>query len=215
MFIFPNIFLQSIWDRSSFELFSRPFVESVQWTFENIQSQQIDGEKVGEVIFYFLGLQNHCRQLVCGLVKQSCANLCDPMDWSPPGSSVHGISQAIILEWVSISSYRGSSQPRDQTRVSCIAGGFFPVWATREALQMVTTAMNIEDSPWKKSYDKSGQCIKKQRHHFTAKICIVKAMASPVVLYGYDSWTIKKAECWRTDAFQCGTGEDSWESLEL
>ena len=93
MFIFPNIFLQHIWDRSSFELFSRPFIELVQWTFENIQSQQIDGEKVGKIIFYFLGLQNDCRQLLYVLVKQSCPNLCDPMDYHPPGSSVHGISQ--------------------------------------------------------------------------------------------------------------------------
>ena len=45
--------------------------------------------------------------------------------YSPPGSFVHGISQARILEWVAISSSRGSSQPRDQTRVSCVAGGFF------------------------------------------------------------------------------------------
>ena len=47
------------------------------------------------------------------------------MDCSPPGSSVHGISQARILEWVSFSFSRGSSQPRDRTHVSCIAGGFF------------------------------------------------------------------------------------------
>ena len=59
---------------------------------------------------------------------------CDSMDCSPPGSSVHGISQASILEWVTISFSRGSSQPRDQTRVSCIAGRFFTNWATREAL---------------------------------------------------------------------------------
>ena len=55
-------------------------------------------------------------------------------DCSPPGSSVHEISQARILEWVAISFSRGSSQPRDQTWVSCIAGRFFTVWATREAL---------------------------------------------------------------------------------
>ena len=47
------------------------------------------------------------------------------MDCSPPGSSVHGISQARILEWVTIPFSRGSSGPRDRTRVSCIAGGFF------------------------------------------------------------------------------------------
>ena len=47
------------------------------------------------------------------LVAQSCRTLCDPMDCSPPGSSVHGISQARILEWVAISCTRGSPQPRD------------------------------------------------------------------------------------------------------
>ena len=46
-------------------------------------------------------------------VAQLCPTLCDPMDCSPPGSSVHGISQERILEWVAISSSRGSSQPRD------------------------------------------------------------------------------------------------------
>ena len=50
---------------------------------------------------------------------------CDPMDWSPPGSSVHGILQARILEWVAISFSRGYSRPRDRTHVPCIAGSFF------------------------------------------------------------------------------------------
>ena len=67
------------------------------------------------------------------LVTQSCLTLCDPMDCSPPGSSVHGILQARILEWVAIPFSRGSSQPRDGTQVSCIAGRFFTIWATREA----------------------------------------------------------------------------------
>ena len=52
--------------------------------------------------------------------------------YSPPGSSVHGILQARILEWVAISFSRGSSRPRDQTQVSCIAGSSFNLWATRE-----------------------------------------------------------------------------------
>ena len=50
-----------------------------------------------------------------------------------PGSSVHGILQARILEWVAISFPRGSSQPRDRIQVSLIAGRFFTIWATREA----------------------------------------------------------------------------------
>ena len=56
--------------------------------------------------------------------------LCDPMDCSPPGSSVHGILQTRILEWVTIPFSRGSFQPRNWTQVSHIAGGFFTVWAT-------------------------------------------------------------------------------------
>ena len=52
-------------------------------------------------------------------VAQLCPTLCDPMDCSLPGSSVHGIFQARIMEWVAISFSRGSSQPRDRTQVSC------------------------------------------------------------------------------------------------
>ena len=54
-----------------------------------------------------------CLMVMCMLVAQSCPTLCDPMDCSPPGFSVYGISQARILEWVAISFSRGSSQPRD------------------------------------------------------------------------------------------------------
>jgi len=57
----------------------------------------------------------------CYLVTESCPTLCNPMNCSPPGSSFHGISQARILEWVAISFSKGSSQPRDQTRVSCVS----------------------------------------------------------------------------------------------
>ena len=61
-------------------------------------------------------------------VAQSCPILCDPVDSSPPDSSVHGILQARILEWVAISFSRGSSRPRDQTHVSRVAGRFFTIW---------------------------------------------------------------------------------------
>ena len=73
------------------------------------------------------------RLNVLVLVAQSCLILCDPMDCSPPGSSVHEILQATVLEWVAISFSRGSSWPRDQTQVSCTAGRFFTDWTTREA----------------------------------------------------------------------------------
>ena len=56
---------------------------------------------------------------------QSRPTLCNPMDCSLPGSSVHGILQARMLEWVAISFSRRSSRPRDQTHIPCITGGFF------------------------------------------------------------------------------------------
>ena len=74
----------------------------------------------------------HCCA-VLDLVAQSCPTLCNPMGCSPPGSSVHGVLQARMLEWVAVLFSRGSSQPRDQTQVSRIAGGFFTPWVTREA----------------------------------------------------------------------------------
>ena len=64
-------------------------------------------------------------------VTQSCSTLCDPMDYSLSGPSVHGISQARVLEWIDISFSSGSSRPRNQTRVSHTAGRCFTVWATR------------------------------------------------------------------------------------
>ena len=63
-------------------------------------------------------------------VTQSCPTLCNPVDCSPPGSTVHGILQARILEWVTISFSRGSSWPRDRTQVPHIGGRHFYLWAT-------------------------------------------------------------------------------------
>ena len=57
-------------------------------------------------------------------------------------------------------------------------------------------------TPWKKSYDPPRQHIKKQRHYFPTKVCLVKTMVFPVVMYGCKSWTIKKVECRRIDAFE-------------
>ena len=78
----------------------------------------------------------------CVLVAQLCPTLCDPMYCSPPGSSVHGIFQARILEWVAISFSRGYFQPRNQTQASCIAGRFFTYWAMREAFWIKGTYLD-------------------------------------------------------------------------
>ena len=62
--------------------------------------------------------------------------------------------------------------------------------------------MKLKDTPWKESYDQPRKHIKKQRHYFANKCCLVKAMLFPVVMHGCESWTIKKAECQRIDAFE-------------
>ena len=87
------------------------------------------------VIFFNLLCILCMRACTHAKLLQLCPTLCDPMDCSPPGSSVHGIFQARTLEWVAISSSRGSSQPRDQTTSlasPALAGRFFTTWATWE-----------------------------------------------------------------------------------
>ena len=91
-----------------------------------------------------------------GMCRQACSValiLCDPMDHRPPSSSVYGIFQARILEWVAISSSRGYSLPRDWTCFSCIAGGFFttePSWqSTRntskpQSLHPITHKLSLQ-----------------------------------------------------------------------
>ena len=71
------------------------------------------------------------------LVTQLCPSLCNPVDCSLPGTSVHGILQTRILEWVAISFSRGPSRPRDQPWVSCIASRFFTICATRETQKII------------------------------------------------------------------------------
>ena len=84
-------------------------------------------------------LQVSSREKLCIIIKsesevaQSCPTLCDPMDYSLPGSSIHEISQARILEQIVISFSSGSSWPRDRTGVSHIEGRLFTVWTSREA----------------------------------------------------------------------------------
>ena len=71
-----------------------------------------------------------------------------------------------------------------------------------KSLQMVTAAMKLKDTPWKKCYDNLRQHIKKQRHCFTNKGLCSQTMIFPVVMYRCESWTIKKAECQRIDGFE-------------
>ena len=72
-----------------------------------------------------------------------------------------------------------------------------------KSLQMAIAAMKLKTlTPWKESYDQPRQHIKKQRHHFANKGPSIKAIVFPVVMYGCESWTVKKAERRRIDAFE-------------
>ena len=77
---------------------------------------------------FWIRVQTHAH-------TQSCPTLCDPMDCSPPGFSVHGILQARVLEWVAISFSRGSSQPKDQTHISCISYNGRQIFTTSHLVQ--------------------------------------------------------------------------------
>ena len=91
------------------------------------------------VVIFFTAFNSHKlfdKYCVLRAVRslQLCLTLCDPMDCSLPGSSVHGISKARILEWVAIFYSKGSSQPRDQTHVSCVSCGSLPLSLWSEVL---------------------------------------------------------------------------------
>ena len=91
------------------------------------------------------------------LVTKLCPTLFDPMDRSPQGSSVHGISQARILEWVVISFPSGSSLPKDQTHISCFGRWVLYHWATMDALiccKLVNIHTRwIKESGWKADWE--------------------------------------------------------------
>ena len=76
-------------------------------------------------------------------------------------------------------------------------------WGAPKSLQIVISAIKLKEvTPWQESYDQPRQHIKKQRHYFANKVPSSQSLVLPVVMYGYESWTIKKAECQRIDAFE-------------
>ena len=124
-----------------------------------------------------------------------CPTPSDPMDYSLPGFSIHGIVQARILEWVAISFSRGSSWPRDRTQVSHIAGRCFNLWATREALGGASG----------KGYPR--HCRERKRHRFhpwVGKVPWRRKWPTPVFLLkeshgqrslaSYSPWGRKKSD---------------------
>ena len=97
-----------------------------------------EGSNAGNSIILLLCL----IVVVVVLVAQSCLTLCDPTDSNPPGSSVYGILQARILEWIATPFSRGSSQPREWTWVSCVAGRLFYRLSHKEDLLCLIYKLN-------------------------------------------------------------------------
>ena len=148
------------------------------------------------------------------LVTQLCLTLCSPMDVSPPSSSVYGIFHVRILELVAIPFSRGSSWHRDWTCVSYVAGRLFTVWATRDKI-ITTIVPTILPTIFlgRKAMTNIDSILKSRDITSPTKFRLVKAMVFPVVMYGCESWTIKKAGCRRIDAFELWCWEDTWESF--
>ena len=97
-------------------------------------------------------------------IAQSCMTLHHPMYCSPPGSPIHGTSQARILEWFAISSSRGSSQPRDQTRICCLAGRFFTMGRNFKAHRGFLTSL----TKWTSA--KLDYCLLEFEHAFAVQV---------------------------------------------
>ena len=169
-----------------------------------------------------------CIVCVCAHSLQSWPTLCDPVDCSPPGSCVHGLLQARILEWVAMPSSRGSSWPRDHSCISCTACRFF---TTEPPLKphICITSWQIEGEKVKdfiflgSKITADGDCsheikrclllrwkamtnldsiLKSKDITLLIKVHRVKTIVFPVVMYGCESWTIKKAEHQRIDALK-------------
>ena len=137
---------------------------------------------------------------------QSCPTLCDPIDGSPPGSAIPGILQARVLDTgvgchfllqfmkVKSESEVAQSCPTLSDPMDCSLPG--------SSVRGIFQARILECGAIAFSDDQPRQHFKKQRHYFANKVHLVKAMVFPVVMYGCESWTIKKAECQRTDTFE-------------
>ena len=118
---------------------------------------------------------NEVQKTTCLCVSHSViSNSLRPMDSSPPGSSVHGIFQARILEWVAIPFSRGSSPPSDQTYISWAAGRFLTIWATWKALQKRIGCHNLNLEHLRSLPEKAASKLKLEstpgRDSFPAKV---------------------------------------------
>ena len=122
----------------------------------------------------------------CRKITKSCPTLCDPMDCSPPGSSVHGIFQARILEWGAISSSRGSSRHRDWIRISCIGSWVLYHRAAKEA-------------PPLSSQPPTGVCLSQEAHIFSLGLPIPLHEPKRKKKLQRSAWVENKMRCCKTE----------------
>ena len=138
---------------------------------------------------------------------QSCLTLCDPIDCSPPGSSVHGILQARILEWAAMPSSRGSSRPRDQTcvsYVSCIVRQVLYHWC-HQGSQHYTKKMPV---PWPTSY-------KTRSAHVAFRLCsrsreIVSWFLEAQLQTVWHTYKVPETHSCRQSRLVCGRSAHGW-----
>ena len=148
---------------------------------------------------------------------QSCLTLCNPIDGSPLGSSVSGILQARTLEWVAISfssAWKWKVKVKLLSRVRFLAT---PWTAAHQAPPSMGFSRQEYWSgvPLPSPMTNLESILKSRKITFPTKVHLVKAMVFPVVLYGCESWTIRKLSVEELMLLNCGVGEDSWESLGL
>ena len=118
-----------------------PAVEA--WSLNHWTAREFLAFAFLRILFLRWNMKNSKLCVLRAKSLQSCPTLCDPMDCSPPGSSVHGISQARILEWVAISFSTGSSWPRDGTHFFCVGRWIVTAPPGKPSLDTVRTLLSI------------------------------------------------------------------------
>ena len=117
----------------------------------------------------------------------------DPVGCSPPGSSIHGIFQARVLEWAAIAFSRGSSQPRDRTRVSCIAGRYLPTCATREVYTVAQKGLLFSNSSSTEAL-LIAYCVSWRRNRQPIPVVLPGKSGGQRNLVSYSPWGHKKSD---------------------
>ena len=149
---------------------------------------------------------------------QSCPTLCDPIDGSPPGSPIPGILQARTLEWVAISfsnTWKWKVKVKSLSRVWLLATPWTAAYQAppsmgfaRQEYWSGVPLPSLDDIAASAKQSSATTCMERKSRkegiytYIQLKVRLVKAVVFPVVVYRCESWTLKKAECWRIDAFE-------------